>query len=301
MEQAIFYKKENFMLNSSLRFDFCGFSQTLPFHSFGPAIREVYVLHLVLEGRGIYRVGTKQYHLKKGDLFLVRPGELSFYQADGEAPWLYCWLAFSGGDAEKIIAASLFQKEEYTVASSQLAEYTEEILTALTLQSENLINELTLNALTQQFLITLLKDQGKRYVGEEKNYSSLAIAAMNYIQEHFAEKLTVNEIAEYLAVDRSHLSRVFHSHLSTTLKDYLTAVRINQAAFLLAFSQKSIEEIALAVGFNSLVVFSRAFKNKTGETASHYRQRLQQETVPTLSLTSIKKILQEQALVSRAT
>ena len=79
MEQAIFLKKERQELAKGCYFDFCGFSKTLPYHSFGPAIRQDYVLHVVMEGKGTYHVKEQQYQLQKGDLFLIRPGDSTFY------------------------------------------------------------------------------------------------------------------------------------------------------------------------------------------------------------------------------
>ena len=72
MEQSIFLKKEHQQVEKELYFDFCGFSKTMPFHSFGPAIRNDYILHVVMEGKGSYHVKNQQFQLKKGDLFLIR-------------------------------------------------------------------------------------------------------------------------------------------------------------------------------------------------------------------------------------
>ena len=60
MEQAIFLKKEQRQLKTDLHFDYCGISKTLPFHAFGPAIRQNYTLHIVMEGKGTYQVKNQQ-------------------------------------------------------------------------------------------------------------------------------------------------------------------------------------------------------------------------------------------------
>ena len=62
-------------------------------------------------------------------------------------------------------------------------------------------------------------------------YSPLVIDTVKYIEEHYAQQLTVEEIACGLSVNRSHLSRVFKNHLGTSIKEYLIGVRINRAAF----------------------------------------------------------------------
>ncbi|WP_165005465.1 AraC family transcriptional regulator [Enterococcus sp. ZJ1668] len=301
MEQAIFLKKEHQQLDKKLYFDFCGFSKTLPFHSFGPAIRQDYILHIVMEGKGTYHVKNKQYHLKKGDLFLIRPGDSTFYLADAEEPWIYCWLSFGGPEADEIIRHSLFKDDKYTMVSSNIQKYIDIILECMNYSTESLANELHLNSLTYRFLAVLLEDGGKISLGEQKVSSPLAVETVKYIGEHYAEQLTVEEIAKHLAVNRSHLSRVFHNHMGTSIKEYMIGVRINRAAFLLSLTNESVENIAFQVGFNSLVVFSRMFKKSTGETATSYRKRMKNEDLKNITLESLKKQLEKQAVVSWST
>ncbi|EOH92668.1 AraC family ligand binding domain-containing protein [Enterococcus villorum] len=301
MEQAIFLKKEHQQVKKELDFDFCGFSKTLPYHSFGPAIRQDYVLHVVMEGKGTYHVKEQQYHLKKGDLFLIRPGDSTFYLADGDDPWMYCWLSFNGPLAQKIIQRSLFKEDQYTMVSSGISAYIDIILECMHHSQEDLVNELELTALTYRFLSLLLKDGGKVGLGEQKVYSSLVIETVKYIEGHYPHHLTVEEIAQQLSINRSHLSRVFKNQLGTSIKEYLIGVRINRAAFLLSLTNDSVESIAYQVGFNSLVVFSRMFKKTTGETATSYRKRMKNEESRNLSLDTLKKELAEQAIISWST
>lgn len=301
MEQTIFLKKEQHLLKTDLHFDFCGISKTLPFHSFGPAIRQNYILHIVMEGKGTYQVKNQQYHLKKGDLFLIRPGDSTFYLADGEDPWMYCWLSFGGSAADEIICHSQFKEDQYTMVSSDIQKYIDTILACLPYTDETMENELHLNELTYRFLAALLEDGGKIHLGEPKIYSPLTVETVEYIEAHYAEPLTVEGIAQQLAVNRSHLSRVFSNHMAISVKEYILGVRINRGAFLLSMTEDSVENIAEQVGFNSLVVFSRMFKKLTGETATAYRKRMKNEDFKNVSLNELKERLEKQAIVHRAT
>ncbi|MGM0169434.1 AraC-like ligand binding domain-containing protein [Enterococcus sp. AZ135] len=301
MEQTIFLKKEQHQLKTDLHFDFCGISKTLPFHAFGPAIRQNYILHVVMEGKGTYQVKNRQYHLKKGDLFLIRPGDSTFYLADGEEPWMYCWLSFGGTAADEIVRHSHFRNDQYTMVSSDIQTYIDTIAACLPFSEETLVNELHLNELTYRFLAALLEDGGKIHLGDQNNYSPLAVATVEYIESHYAEQLTVEGIAQYLSVNRSHLSRVFRNHMAIGIKEYILGVRVNRAAFLLSMTDESVETIAEQVGFNSLVVFSRMFKKLTGETATGYRKRMKNEDFKNISLNELKKQLNQQAIVNRAT
>lgn len=301
MEQVIFLKKEQHLLRTDFHFDFCGISKTLPFHAFGPAIRQNYILHVVMEGRGTYQVKDQQYHLQKGDLFLIRPGDSTFYLADGEDPWMYCWLSFGGTAADEIIRYSQFKENQYTMVSSDIQKYIDTILACLPYTEETLENELHLNELAYRFLAALLADGGKIHLGQPKVYSSLAVKTVEYIETHYSEQLTVEEIANQLSVNRSHLSRVFRNHMDISIRDYLLGVRINRAAFLLSLTDEPVQTIADQVGFNSLVVFSRMFKKLTGETATAYRKRMKNEDFKNVALDELKDHLEKQAVVQRAT
>ncbi len=89
--------------------------------------------------------------------------------------------------------------------------------------------------------------------------------------------------------------------MAISLKEYILGVRINRGAFLLSQTDRSVEQIAEEVGFNSLVVFSRMFKKMTGETATAYRKRMKNDEFTSVSLNEIKKRLKQQAFVNRAT
>lgn len=66
---------------------FCGQEDCGPGHSFGPAMRPHYLLHVISRGKGIYQCGGHTYHLKAGDAFLIRPMDSIYYRADNTEPW----------------------------------------------------------------------------------------------------------------------------------------------------------------------------------------------------------------------
>lgn len=214
---------------------------------------------------------------------------------------MYGWLSFGGAAADEIIRRSHFKDDQYTMVSSDIQKYVDTILACLPFTEETFVNELHLNEQTYHFLAALIEDGGKVHLGEQKIYSPLTVDTVEYIEAHYAEHLTVEGIAQQLAVNRSHLSRVFRNHMDISIRDYLLGVRINRAAFLLSMTDESVETIAEQVGFNSLVVFSRMFKKLTGETATAYRKRMKNEDFKNVSLNELKSQLEKQAVVNRAT
>ena len=87
---------------------FCGQEDCGPGHSFGPAMRPHYLLHVIFHGKGIYQCGGHTYHLKAGDAFLIRPMDSIYYRADTSDPWSYAWAGFDGSACKEILEQTIF-------------------------------------------------------------------------------------------------------------------------------------------------------------------------------------------------
>jgi len=100
----------------------------------------------------------------------------------------------------------------------------------------------------------------------------LARRAMAYVHEHYAESITRDELAASLGVSGDHLTRFFHEETGLTLTGYLRRVRIRRAKELLAEGEKSVTEVALAVGFSDSNYFARLFRQETGQSPRDYQR-----------------------------
>jgi len=99
-----------------------------------------------------------------------------------------------------------------------------------------------------------------------------AVKAVDYIEQNFAENISVNEIAEALGISRKHLYMIFNDILKISPKQYLIFYRIEKACMRLKTSSQSILEIAESVGYMNQFYFSKEFKRLTGMTPSEYRK-----------------------------
>lgn len=87
MEDYIF--SNDFTRNIDAMIYTCGYEDCAPGHSYGPVLRNGYLIHYILKGQGIYKARGKIFRLGPGDAFLICPGELIYYQADMKEPWSY--------------------------------------------------------------------------------------------------------------------------------------------------------------------------------------------------------------------
>jgi AraC family transcriptional regulator len=100
------------------------------------------------------------------------------------------------------------------------------------------------------------------------------IQLLDYIDAHADERLTTALLCQQLHLSTFHFHRQFNAYFGVNLADYIQQVRFVQASHLLAYrNNTSITHISLAVGFDYVEVFSRAFKRWSGLTPSAFRNQ----------------------------
>lgn len=95
--------------------------------------------------------------------------------------------------------------------------------------------------------------------------------AMKYIQEHFSEPITLEDIANYVHLNPSYFSSIFKQACGSSFKEYLNMIRIEESKRLLSNTDYSLINIAISTGFEDQSYFSKVFKKYTGITPRQYR------------------------------
>ena len=96
---------------------------------------------------------------------------------------------------------------------------------------------------------------------------------LDHVHRHFAERLTLDGLADIAALSPSGLHRLFLRHTGQSVTGYLARLRIGAACALLSGGTRPIAMIADEVGYDSLANFNRQFKAQRGVTPRQYRQR----------------------------
>lgn len=97
--------------------------------------------------------------------------------------------------------------------------------------------------------------------------------ALQYMERHYAERLTLYDVAEHTYVSQWHLSKLLNKHTGQSYSEILNAIRIKHAQKLLRDSSLRIGDVAERVGFLDMAHFSRVFKKVVGMSAQEYRNR----------------------------
>ena len=250
----------------------CGFQNCTPGHSYGPIMRNGYLIHYVLGGNGIYKTRGKIFRLKKGDAFLICPGELIYYEADRKNPWSYTWIGMQGIKVKGYLERTSFldQLVLHYGEDEQLRICHEQMFEADTL-SQN--RDLRMNGIMYEYLFLLAgKFPNPVSVYDEKK-SNYAEEALNYIEGNYCDPITIQDIAGYLNINRSYLHRVFKAFTGVSIQNYLLDYRIRQACILLKSTDLSVRAIAHSVSYADPLYFSRLFRQKKGVSPSEYRKR----------------------------
>jgi len=123
----------------------------------------------------------------------------------------------------------------------------------------------------------LVKEMYKTYVIEVNKakrhniYSKHIIRCLNYLDSHFNEKITIDDIAEYVKLNPRYLCEIFKKEKGMTISQYITSMRVGVAESLLSRTEYSYAQIAYSLAFSSQSHFSRVFREKTGYTPGQYR------------------------------
>lgn len=252
----------------------CGCSKTEPLHSFGPALKPNYVIHFVLNGKGVFSIGGKKYELEGGSGFLIPPGELAFYQADEIDPWTYVWVGFGGSKAQKYIKeiglsthVPIFHSEEHEALYACVKDMMEH-------NTYGGANELRRVGQLYVFLSMITKENTvEKDVEKDNQYVKRAI---EFVQSNYHIPIKVSDIAEYVCINRSYLYSLFQESMKMSPQQFLSRYRVTKAAELLLTSSLSVESIAYSIGYKDPFVFTKAFKQVTGMAPTSYRKEKKQ-------------------------
>ena len=97
--------------------------------------------------------------------------------------------------------------------------------------------------------------------------------ALEYMEQNYAEKLTLTELAEKMYVSQWHLSKLLNKHTQRSFSDLLNEIRVKHAKKLLKDPSLRVGDVAEMVGFLDIAHFSRVFKKHTNMSANEYRNK----------------------------
>ena len=122
-------------------------------------------------------------------------------------------------------------------------------------------------------IITLLRRQSRPWESSGSVVAGHRVSrALEFIEEHFSDPITVEEIVTHSHVSRRHFFRLFEQAVSVTPMEYLKKLRLQKAASMLLTTTDSITQVAFACGFNDSNYFSSLYHKEFGVSPSQFKK-----------------------------
>jgi len=233
---------------------------------------ESYLAVLVLSGSGTLMYDQKKYPLREGSCFFIDCMVPYYHQSSETDPWELIWVHFNGATSREYYryfsahSAPAFQPLNFQ-------ELKEKFNAVLEVNSRSdLSSEIASSRLIVDILSILLQDITSSR--EETHKSSQKMAGVRqFLDEHYTEKFSLDELSEHFFISKYHLSREFRSYYGITLNQYVISKRITLAKKLLRFSDCTLEEAARDCGFYDASYLNKQFKKSEGISASDFRKK----------------------------
>lgn len=254
-----------------------GTQRCAPDTRFGPAVRDIFILHCVHSGYGYFESGGVVRKVGPGDLFLVAKDAVNTFWADPQRPWHYSWFGFRGK-----LAARLCEQAGLSVRSPVKSAAPERSVDALFRGLTKLRDEPA-----KELLLTgqLFRVFGRLAEPDEDNAMKDDVglhvrSAVAFMNARYAERIRLPHIAAHVGLDEKYLCRLFQEKLRMSPYRYLTDLRMRKACRLLRMQMLSVAEVSRSVGYQDPLLFSRMFKRTVGLSPTSYREKAKREAAP---------------------
>lgn len=246
---------------------------------------DIVELAFVLSGAGKYYIEGQMYEVEEGDLLLFKPGvhHQALYDPEAEVPTTeffvgFCDLQLPGrepgdiplpGGGYILHTSGELRQRIFRICSSMEAEG------AVCWPGRYHM----LKAYLMQLLLLILKEQSplpqpmRGYAFDSVNKKYVVEQIVNYFEDHYSEKISLDTIAENMYLSPFYISKIFKSETGDTPIRHLINIRLERAKELLQQDRDmSVQKVAAAVGYDDAYHFSKLFKKHYGISHSQVRK-----------------------------
>lgn len=276
----------------AVHYDNCDLDSNTHTHNY---IEVVYVL----EGTGTQYVNGIAYKVKRGDLLFINYGQLHMVERNkslnpGEEPMRILDILIRPGfidrelvesrNANEMLALSLFESFAEIEQLSPVITFTGQDMVEVEYLVKQIRNEWNNNSINYKVSIKgyvlVLLNKIFRQMREDQltpvvqHMDRITPEIINYIEEHYSEKINLTELAQMCFYNPSYFSKVFKETFGKSLTDFVQEKRVEKAMELLKQKEVGIGEIVQRTGFCDKKQFYKIFKKITGVSPGEFRDNL---------------------------
>ena len=235
---------------------------------------------LTLEGMVTYTIEDKVYQVRKGEILIIPQDTAhSLTMEEGSSRYLYLFEPDAIMTMRDIKSMAIYINKPFHLRDGSDAHVR---IRELLLRAKDLYEkrELMWNTACYSCILRVYATLGQRYLSgirprtadNMRNMDSEVInAVMTYINNHYREELSLENVAGFAGFSRYYFSRSFKKQTGYSFKDYLCQKRLQVAMDLLIRTNRSMRDVAIESGFGSVATFNRVFREKKGCTPTQYR------------------------------
>ncbi len=233
-----------------------------------------YQLNYISEGAGIFENRYGRFPVKEGSLLVILPNEWHRYQPLTKTGWTENYVGFKGQIADHFLSNPVFNSRQPVL---QLGIKEEIIDTHLKIMDFVRKEQPGYQQIASGMIVKLLG-----YIisfEKQKGFSGKRIAKVIeevrfVMRQNIDKEINLEELAEQHNVGYSYFRKMFKKYTGVSPGQYHLQLRVMRAKELLVASNKSIKEISLELGFQTIHYFSLIFKKKIGMNPSEFRKRI---------------------------
>lgn len=217
-------------------------------------------------GAGMLKIGGGELPQNPGSIFLIAPGVPHEYHPQNDM-WETAWVVFRGAHILELMTELGFGEwnERSGAELSGMERIFSRIMSAA---SDPLGGGERCSLLAYEYIL----EARAVLLGGVKRTGGQADHAVEYIEGHFSEDITLERLAELTGVSLQHFCRIFRAQTGMRPMEYLARKRVSEAKRLLGSTGKSVAEIAELTGYRDPTYFGAVFRKYEGTTPTEYRR-----------------------------
>ena len=232
-----------------------------------------FLFFYVKSGSGFLDYQGKEYTISQGDCVFINC-QNPYSHRTSENLWSLEWIHFNGNVVLPIYLKYL-ERGGQPIFHPENPENIESIFDSINnvAHSTDYIRDIRINEALSSLLTFVMSFSWNPDAVPENNNSKTLFLLREYLDSHYQDKITLDDLADRFLVNKYTLSRGFKEQFGTSIINYLLFVRITHAKQLLRFTSDSVEDVGNQCGITPLYYFSRIFKQIEGISPMEYRSQ----------------------------
>ncbi|MBQ8514007.1 MAG: helix-turn-helix transcriptional regulator [Ruminococcus sp.] len=235
-----------------------------------------YLFLIVPRGTGTLTYRGSSYALKPGCIVWINCNHGYSYQSSKDRPLELAWIHCNSIVMRQLYSYFHQRHNSILLHAKELEPFMsvhETLEKILSEKQPNFEYHISLQLHTLVNLVTLFSSDTDGISNAASSISEKGALIKTYIETHFAEKITLDDLSREFCVSKYYMLRSFRNQYGMTIIQYLAACRIQHAKKLLRFSDMQIEAIGRACGIEDVSYFNRLFRSYEGMTAGQFRKQ----------------------------